>query len=380
MHILLFIVTLLTTTIAGIEWIFGKSILDPAASLTAYHWTEGAKYSFALLGALTVHEFGHYFTALYYRVKVTLPYYIPFWGFSFMLSIGTMGAFIKMQSPVPSRKQYFDIGIAGPLAGLVIGLGVLFYGYTHLPPKSYVLEIHPEYRTLEGYKTYGNDYEQYAYENREDPAVFIGKNLFILLFENNVANQPERIPDMREFMHYPFLLAGYLTLLFTALNLIPIGQLDGGHILYGLIGRKAFNRVAPVLFFIFVTYAGIDIIDLSNPTGMLLLYVLLYFLFLYLLYIRVAKQQLNQAVILSLLTLATQLVIQLAFPMVKGYAGWLVFALLLGRFLGVYHPPTLYEQPLSLGRQLLGWFTLLVFVCSFTPYPIEVVLPDTQSP
>jgi Zn-dependent protease len=95
------------------------------------------------LSILTAHEFGHYFVALYYRVKVTLPYYIPLPpGFMF----GTMGALIRMKSPVYSNKQNFDIGIAGPLAGFVVAIVFLGYGYSHLPPLEYVFQFHPEYQ------------------------------------------------------------------------------------------------------------------------------------------------------------------------------------------------------------------------------------------
>ncbi|HTE29882.1 MAG TPA: site-2 protease family protein, partial [Chryseolinea sp.] len=136
----LFIATLITTTIAGADWCYQKSIFLPG-----YSWQDfasGFEFSVPFLLILTVHEFGHYFTARYYRVGVTLPYYIPLPPFPF--SIGTMGALIRLKSRIHSKKQNFDIGIAGPLAGFVMALVILFYGFTHLPEPDYIFQIHPE--------------------------------------------------------------------------------------------------------------------------------------------------------------------------------------------------------------------------------------------
>ena len=110
-------------------------------------------------------SFGHYITARIYRVKVTLPFYIPLW-LGIISTIGTMGAFIQIKQPLVSRKQFFDIGIAGPLAGFVVAIGVLWYGFTHLPSPEYVFEIHPEYKTeypIE-FEKYGYNYAEYAYK------------------------------------------------------------------------------------------------------------------------------------------------------------------------------------------------------------------------
>lgn len=150
----LFILTFIATTLAGGEWIHGSLFLYVPEPLGWSAFIDGMKYSVPFLLILTVHEFGHYFTARYHKIKVSLPYYFPVWlGFIGSMSLGTMGAFIRIRQRISSVSQTFDVGIAGPLAGFVVTLVVLFYGFTHLPPKDYVLEIHPEYQL------FGDEYE-----------------------------------------------------------------------------------------------------------------------------------------------------------------------------------------------------------------------------
>ncbi|MEO1654267.1 MAG: site-2 protease family protein, partial [Bacteroidota bacterium] len=222
-HLLLFVITCITTTLAGAEWIYGKPILGgPEGEIIApwFSWDKfwgGTLYSIPFLTFLTCHEFGHYFMARFYRVRVSLPFYIPLW-FGLITSIGTMGAFIQIKERLHTRKEFFDIGIAGPLAGFIIALGVLIYGYTHLPPPEYVLEIHPEYVSEfpEDYARYGFDYSEYAYRypdnkaNREagvagEPLpeqlfMAVGKNLLMLLMEQILVDDPSRIPHPYEMM------------------------------------------------------------------------------------------------------------------------------------------------------------------------------------
>lgn len=137
----LFLLTFITTTLAGAEWIHGWLFLWVPEPLGWNAFTDGLSYSIPFLLILTTHEFGHYFMARYHKVKVSLPYYFPFWlGFLGLMSIGTFGAFIRIRERLRSVAQTFDIGIAGPLAGFVVALGVLFYGFTHLPPKEHILK------------------------------------------------------------------------------------------------------------------------------------------------------------------------------------------------------------------------------------------------
>lgn len=270
-HTGLFLLTFVVTTIAGAEWIFNKSLFYGEELLGWSEIMAGLYYSIPFLGILTAHEFGHYFTAKYYKTEVTLPYYIPLWfGFAPLFpSFGTMGAFIRIKSMIKSRKEYFDIGVAGPIAGFVVALFVLTYGFTHLPEPSYIFEIHPEY------EQYGVDYEDYAYEHNEGNFV-VGDNLLFLFFKKYVAD-PERVPNNYELYHYPWLFAGYLALFFTALNLIPIGQLDGGHVIYGLLGYKYSRIVSRTLFLVMVTISGISFV----PRGIIDIDFLVRRLFIY---------------------------------------------------------------------------------------------------
>ena len=374
----LFLLTLITTTMAGAEWMFGRLFI-PFEGMKTLGWPEfwaGLHFSVPFLAILTVHEFGHYFTARANRVRVTLPYYIPLW-LGIGQSIGTLGAFIRINDFIKSRRVYFDIGVAGPLAGFVLALVVLWYGFTHLPPPEFIFTIHPEYQK------WGLDYGKYAYQNMpEGGAVALGDNLLFHFFKTYVAD-PARLPHPNEMVHYPYLLAGYLALFFTSLNLIPIGQLDGGHILYALIGRRRFNWIAPVLFVGFAFYAGLGVFKPSDfavaTDGEFfteLGYFALYVGFFYLAFSRISRNpEANtrmSALLTALSVVVAQLVCAWVWPDAEGSSVFLVFMFVLGRFLGVYHPETEGDQPLSTGRNILGWIALIVFLLCFSPRPFLI--------
>jgi membrane-associated protease RseP (regulator of RpoE activity) len=328
-------------------------------------FVSGMEFSIPFLLILTVHEFGHYFTAQYHKVKSSLPYYIPFPPFP--LSIGTMGAIIRMRSKIQSTTHNFDIGIAGPLAGFVVALAVLFYGFAALPPAEYIFQIHPEY------ERYGLNYAEHVYQSSEGVIdVVIGKNLLFLFFEKFVAD-PARMPNPHEIMHYPYLFAGFLALVFTSLNLLPIGQLDGGHVLYGLVGYKKHKIVASVFFVGFMFYAGLGIeyLQPSQPLSMLQWTIPGYGLFLYFCF-RGLGQSTRDTIMYALLMVAIQFGLAVLYPNLHGYSGWLLFGFLIGRFLGIQHPPTEIEEPLDEKRQILGWIAILIFILCFTPNPIEI--------
>lgn len=361
-------ITLITTTMAGAEWMFGRLFI-PMEGMQTLGWSEfvaGFQFSVPFLAILTVHEFGHYFVARANQVRVTLPYYIPVW-LGIGQSIGTLGAFIRIKDLINSRQKYFDIGIAGPLAGFALALLVLWYGFTHLPPPEFIFTIHPEY------KKWGLDYGRYAYQNLPPGgSMTMGDNLLFHFFKTYVAD-PARLPHPNEMMHYPYVLAGYLALFFTALNLIPIGQLDGGHILYALIGRERFGWVAPALFIVFAFYAGLGIFkptDFSrlsdNDFFTKLGYFVLYISFLFLAFSRISENR-TTVLLITLSVVATQLLFSWLQPEWEGYSGFLVFVFVLGRFLGVYHPETELDEPLNTSRKLLGWLALVVFVLCFSP-------------
>ncbi|MFN4147642.1 MAG: site-2 protease family protein [Runella sp.] len=376
-QILLFAVTLITTSLAGAEWMFGRPfdlpLFEIENPLGWTHFWQGFQFSIPFLGILTVHEFGHYFTAKHHKVKVTLPYYIPFW-IGLGQSIGTLGAFIRIKELIRSRKKYFDIGIAGPLAGFVVALGVLWYGFANLPTLDYIFKIHPEYQK------FGLGFARVVYENQSMSGnILLGDNLIFHFFKTYVAD-PTRLPPPQEMMHYPLLLAGYLALFFTSLNLIPIGQLDGGHILYGLVGTKTYRWVSPLLLFVFVTYSGLGVyrpeefaITDDEAFWEKLGYLGLYIFFLRFCFSRVDENTPSTAWLLALLSVAVQLGISLIFPTWEGYSGFLAFAFLLGRVLGVHHPPTDDREPLDTKRKILGWIALLVFILCFSPKPFVVL-------
>ncbi|MFC6998019.1 site-2 protease family protein [Rufibacter roseus] len=365
LHVFLFLVTLTTTTLAGAEWRYGKLFfvgpdgsLDWGGFLTWQEFFAGFAFSLSFLGVLTVHEFGHYFTARYYKIKVTLPYYIPLW-LGITSSIGTLGAFIRIKERIFSRKEFFDVGIAGPLAGFAVALPLLWYGFTHLPPPEYIFDIHP------AYAQFGNQYEDFVYSQQGNMA--LGNNLLFYLFEQFVAD-PERLPNHYEISHYPYLFAGFLALFFTALNLLPIGQLDGGHILYGLLGYERFNRLSPILFTAFIFYAGLGFIPLdTSPTdywwwwGGYALYLMIVF--------RPLFPEAARSLMLVVAVFSAQICCQYFWPGIKGYNGWLVFGLILARMMGIFHPPCPDERPLDQKRKVLGWIALVVFILCFSPAP-----------
>lgn len=379
-QLVLFLVTVIVTTFAGMEWVTGKTVI-----VEGFDWELLKKgfiwYAFPFLAFLTVHEFGHYFVAKWRKVKVTLPYYIPMWipGISF----GTMGALIRIKEVIKTKVNYFDIGIAGPLAGFVVAFGFLVYGYSHLPEKDFVFDIHPEY------EQYGENYADYAYQPVYGEDAFgqidstqvievssfkLGDSILSKWVKDTFADE-KLLPHPNELAHYPFILAGFLGLFFTALNLMPIGQLDGGHILFSLIGEENFNKVSPILFTGFVFFAGLGFYKVNELQELFykegfsaLLNFVIYVFAVYVCFSRVTKSvQTNWIIALSVVLL--QFCVSYLFPDVEGYSGFLAFSVLIGRFLGIYHPPVIDKKPLNTTRVVLGWISLLIFVLCLSPYP-----------
>lgn len=362
----LFLTTLVTTTLAGSELCYGKSILS--GNYTLDDFLQGMNYSVPFLFILSVHEFGHYFTARYHRVRSSLPYYIPFYfPILFPFSIGTFGALIRLKEQVPSLKKNFDIGIAGPLAGFVAALIVLVWGFTHLPPPEYIFSIHPDYQQ------YGMEYEKFVYQPGYLKGGFdisIGNNLLFNLLGSLLADST-RMPNPHEVIHYPWLLAGYLSLVFTALNLMPIGQLDGGHVTYGLFGSKGHRWIAVSVFVVFVFFAGLGTVHPGIPSDEMLFSVPLYVGFLFFT-LKGLKLYWQNTLIIALTIFILQYAVVWLIPQTVGFGSWLLFAFLLGRFIGIYHPKAQIEEPLSNGRKVLGWLALIILITCFTPVPVEI--------
>jgi membrane-associated protease RseP (regulator of RpoE activity) len=196
----------------------------------------GMAFAASLLAILLAHEFGHYLAARYHGSAVTLPYFIPF-PFS---PFGTMGAFIQLKEPPKNKRILLDIGIAGPLAGLVIAIPLLFLGLylsqidklpLFLPQgQSISLEGNSLLYLLMKYIIFG--------EWLPAPVNFAGLNPAIYWLRYFFTGQPAPYGAVDVLLH-PVAWAGWAGLLITALNLIPAGQLDGGHILYALFGKKS---------------------------------------------------------------------------------------------------------------------------------------------
>ena len=404
-QISLFVVTFITTTMAGAEWMYGGSFIYEPYTMGWPEFLGGLHFSIPFLLILTFHEFGHYFMAKYHNVKVSLPYYLPMWfGFLPSFSIGTMGAFIRLKERVISLTKTFDIGLAGPLSGFVIAILVIIYGFSNLPPKEHIYSIHPEY------ELFGENFEDYVYDKdtfflksdlakinpkaasyyeadtiRMGPSyqlsIQLGSNLIFDFAKAYIVptNDVDRIPNPSEMFHYPYLFAGFLALLFTALNLLPIGQLDGGHILYGLVGEKRFRIVALLTFIVLLVYSGLGtgVFGVFNPFDLsqdMIDIVIAFVAYAFFLFYLLGKTSFTnqQKLMISLGIIALQEVLLLTFPGIQGYGGWMLYAFLIGRYLGIYHPPSEVEEPLSSNRKILGWLALIIFILSLSPQPFIV--------
>ena len=323
LHAGLRIVTLVTTLWAGAFWT-GHPVRFDGISTFLHDLRYGIPYGASLLIFLGTHEFGHFFAALYHRMRASLPYFIPVPPLPFLLSLGTLGAVIRIRDRIPHTNALFDTGVAGPLAGFIVALGLIAYGFTHLPPIEYIYAIHPEYEALGGIPS-------------PPPAntLFLGKNLIYLLLEK--ALDPVYSPPMTEMYHYPFLFTGWLGCFVTALNLLPVGQLDGGHILYAMFGRKG-HRNGAIAFLFIITMFGL-------PSLVLLLFELI-----------------SPGMMLPF----PKWVLEWSWP------GWILWAIILTRFLGINHPPTMLDHTLSPGRKLVGWLAIVIFFLCLTPVPFGI--------
>ena len=306
LHVGLFLITFLTTTMAGVEWT-GK---DP---LNLLNFPAGLAYSFSLLAILGSHEFGHFFYSLKHKVKATLPYFIPFPFIPGMINFGTMGAVIRTKTPVPSRKAIFDIGVSGPIVGFIVSVAVLIFGFTHLPSREYILSIHPNY-----------DFAANEAPLIDGIPLAFGNTILFRVLEVIFTNpHTQFVPPMTEIYHYPFLCTGWFGLFVTAMNLLPVGQLDGGHMIYAMFGRKH-RRVARATFVTLLLLGLSSLLPLINVN------------------------------------------------IIFGWFGWLLWALILFVVIKIDHPPVMDDTPLDKKRMAVGWLTILIFVVCFSPTPFTI--------
>jgi membrane-associated protease RseP (regulator of RpoE activity) len=318
LHLGLFMLTFFTATIAGVMWVNP----DPF-DLKNFHL--GIPYSVAILFILASHEFGHYFASRYHKVEATLPYFIPFPPI--FINFGTMGAVIRTKSLVPSKKVMFDIGVAGPLAGFFASLLVLIYGFLHLPSREFILAIHPDY-----------DFLTNASAHVQGTSLAFGNTILYSSLQSLLTNPSLNfVPPMSEMYHYPFLCAGWFGLFVTALNLIPMGQLDGGHLIYTMFG-DFHRKIARTSFFVLLALSAPSLSDT-------LLRTLLEFVY---------KRDVGQIVPFAQYSWFT----------------WFIWAMIGYYIIKLYHPPVMDETPLDSKRMVIGWLCIAIFVLCFSFNPI----------
>ncbi len=383
-HFGLFLLTFFTTTMVGAENVTGKiwlgfGLVPENMLLHAADFTKGLIYSVSFLSFLTLHEFGHYFTAMYHQVKASLPYYIPVWlPIPGAMNIGSFGAIIRMEEIPRTTKQFFDIGIAGPLAGFVVSVTLIIIGLQTLPEKEYVLGVHPEYAQQFG--GVPNEAEQVAFivknniEHPEKPmqTYRLGKNLLFTLIQKIVPHNGSRFPTSFEIFHYPLLFVGFLTLFFTALNLLPIGQLDGGHVIYGMFGRKTAGIISRICVLALMFVGGTGLLDFAHLSENYLSMGLYFFFSVY-----IFNHIFNQPKALYLLGILLlfwliQTGIKFYFPNLEANEVWLLYSFMAVRFIKLDHPAALIEHKVGLSRQILGWLAIIIFILCFTPNPVQI--------
>lgn len=303
-NVALFLATVATTIWAGFlfspaaegvatfEQLFALVRQTPAILLS------GLPFAASLVGILFVHEMGHYAYARRWRVDTTLPYFIPV-----PFGVGTLGAVIRMKSALPSRRATLDIGASGPIAGFVLALPLLFWGLAHsevqavAAPTSAASPWQALQFWLDGRAVFGSD----------AGALRLGES-FVTWAARMIVVGP-LAPGTDVHLH-PVGVAATLGLLVTALNLVPAGQLDGGHVLYALFGRRGALVVARLV-----------------SLGLLLAGLFVSW-------------------------------------------NWLVWWFLTRFVVGLGHPPALLEEPIGRGRAVVGVLSLLLFAATFVPVPV----------
>lgn len=287
LHLVLFILTALSATLVGFQWAASYLYFEAAGAglrlpADARVLALGVLYAAALLTILVGHELGHYLTCRRYGIPATLPYFIPAPSL-----IGTFGAFIKIKAPIGRKRELFDIGANGPLAGFPLALAAVVVGLAF----SRVAEFPPTGETI----VFG------------EPLLF--------RFLSGLILGP--LPDSAALVLHPVGFAGWVGLLVTSFNLLPVGQLDGGHIAYAVLGGRRAEALSKFIMAAFIIL-GVFV-----------------------------------------------------------WTGWFLWAAVLGLMghrsrLGLRHPPVADEAvPLDRGRLLRAALCLAIFVLSFIPDPVK---------
>ena len=297
LNVLLFLITLVSTMFVGA----GLSGVEPAALLEKpVNIMKGVPFSLALMLILLSHEFSHYFASKRHGVKATLPYFIPFPNI-----IGTLGAFIKMKSPIITRSALIDIGASGPLVGFIVSVVTTIIGLQ----MSEVALVHK----TPGILNFGDSI------------------LFYYLYSVVIGT----VPQGHDLILHPIAFAGWIGLFVTSINLMPVGQLDGGHIMYALGGERLHKKTSMAVFIILLSLGLTKFFIDGNFLP--------------------AHLDLNEYADKYL------------------WAVWALWAVLLA-FFGLRHPPVMnWEAPLDPRRKFVGWLTFFIFIVTFIPVPVRVL-------
>ena len=299
---LLFAATLVTTFSAGAVMTVGAGPGSSGPAAWIGWFLEGRRFALPLLFILLCHEFGHYLAARYHGVATSPPYFIPFPNL-----IGTLGAFIAIRSPILNRRQLMDIGAAGPLAGFVPALFLLVWGYA-------LSTVEPLPSLPEGFAV----------------PVF-GDSLLTLGIQTLFFGT---LPEGAALFLHPMAFAGWVGMLVTMLNLLPVGQLDGGHIAYALLGRRQWHLAPFVLLLLLVL----------GVLGARWWWYILIFLM----------------VLMGVVWVVTRIRYGPGIPLRTIWDGRML-----------RHPPVVNEEPLDVRRRRVGWIALAVFAVTFVPVPIR---------
>lgn len=223
----------------------------------------------------------------------------------------------------------FDIGVAGPIAGFIASLSILIYGFLHLPSKDFILSIHPDY-----------NFSLNSAASAQGVQLAFGKTLLFSGLQNLLTHPASQfVPPLSEIYHYPFLCAGWFGLFVTALNLIPMGQFDGGHLIYSMFG-KHHRRIAQTSFYALLALSAPSISDA-------LLRTLLEFVY---------KHDVGQII-----------------PFAQySWSAWFLWAMIALYVVKLFHPPVADETPLDGRRMAIGWFCIVIFFLSFSLNPFTI--------
>jgi membrane-associated protease RseP (regulator of RpoE activity) len=247
-NLILFLVTLISVILAGAIYTYegspDESTITILLNILTQLW-RGIPFAIALLAILSAHEFGHYIAGRFHKTAVTLPYFIPFP----LSPLGTMGAFINMKEPPKNKRILLDIGIAGPLAGLIVAIPILLLGLSLSkveplpinPPDGQILQLEGNsiLYLLSKFLVFNQLLPSPASYGAIPPLLYWIRYFF--------TGQPVPLGGVDVMLH-PIAWAGWAGILVTALNLLPVGQLDGGHIAYVLLGRKTKTMFYIILF------------------------------------------------------------------------------------------------------------------------------------